>query len=63
LDAPIQGRLLALPTNFRMVWKGLLGTNALAYLGSLSVMKKILITFVPQSCTFELFTVVIHAAV
>jgi hypothetical protein len=30
-DAPLYGRLLALLTNIRLSWKGLAGTNALAY--------------------------------
>ncbi len=30
---PLKGRLLALPTNIRLGWKGLAGTNALAYFG------------------------------
>ena len=30
-DAPLKGRLLASPTNIRLGWKGLLGTNTLAY--------------------------------
>ncbi len=29
--AQLYGRLLALPTNIRLGWKGLPGTNALAY--------------------------------
>jgi hypothetical protein len=29
--APLKGRLLDLPTNTRLVWKGLPGANALAY--------------------------------
>jgi hypothetical protein len=29
--APLYGRLLALPTNIRLGWKGLPGRNALAY--------------------------------
>ncbi len=31
--APIKGSLLALPTNSRLGWKGLPGTNSLAYNG------------------------------
>ncbi len=30
-SAPLYGRLLALPTNIRLGWKGLPGKNALAY--------------------------------
>jgi len=30
-DAPLLGRLLALPTNNRLSWRGLAGTNTLAY--------------------------------
>ncbi len=30
-DAPFYGRLLALPTNIRLSWKGLPGTNTPAY--------------------------------
>jgi hypothetical protein len=30
-EAPLQGRLLALPTNIRLGWKGLPGTNTLAF--------------------------------
>ncbi len=29
--APLKGRLLALPSNIRLSWKGLPGKNALAY--------------------------------
>ncbi len=29
--APLQGKLLALPTDITLEWKGLLGTNPLAY--------------------------------
>ncbi len=31
LGSPFKGRLLASPTNIRVVWKGLPGTNTLAY--------------------------------
>jgi hypothetical protein len=31
--APLEGRLLALPTNIRLGWKSMPGTNALAYYG------------------------------
>jgi hypothetical protein len=31
LAAPLKGRFLALPTNIRLGWKGLPGTNALTY--------------------------------
>jgi len=31
LSAPLQGMLLALPTNIRLGWKGLPGTNTVAY--------------------------------
>jgi hypothetical protein len=34
------GRLLALPANTKLGWKGLKGTNALAYFSSLLVTKK-----------------------
>ncbi len=30
-DTPLLGRLLALPTNIRLSWKGLQGTNTLAF--------------------------------
>jgi hypothetical protein len=30
-DAPLKGRLLALPTNIRLGWQYLPGTNTLAY--------------------------------
>jgi hypothetical protein len=30
-DAQLLGRLLVLPTNITLGWKGLLGTNAVAY--------------------------------
>jgi hypothetical protein len=30
---PLKGRLLASPTNTRLGWKGLPGTNTLAYYG------------------------------
>jgi hypothetical protein len=29
--APLEGRLLASPTNIRLGWKGLSGTNTLVY--------------------------------
>ncbi len=32
-SAPLEGRLLALPTNTRLGWKSLPGTKALAYYG------------------------------
>jgi hypothetical protein len=35
-DAPLKGRLLALPTKNRLGWKGLLGKNTLAYYGQKS---------------------------
>jgi hypothetical protein len=30
-EASLSGRLMALPANFRLGWKGLAGTKALAY--------------------------------
>ncbi len=30
-EAPLLGKLLTIPTNVRLVWKGLTETNALAY--------------------------------
>jgi hypothetical protein len=30
-DAPLYGKLLVVPTNTRLGWKGLPGTNTLAY--------------------------------
>jgi len=30
-DAPLSGKLLALPTDIRLSWKGLPGINSLAY--------------------------------
>jgi hypothetical protein len=35
--APDKGRLLALPTNIKLVWKGLSGTNTLAYYKHLQI--------------------------
>jgi hypothetical protein len=36
--APLKGKLLALTTNIRLGWKGLPGTNALAYYKKLYLM-------------------------
>ncbi len=36
--APLYGRLLALPTNTRLGWKGLPGTDTLAYYRNLSIL-------------------------
>ncbi len=36
--APLLGRLLASPTNIRLGWKGLPGTNTLAYYENLQIM-------------------------
>ncbi len=33
-DDLLKGSLMALPTNVRLVWKGLSGTNTLAYYGT-----------------------------
>ncbi len=38
-SVPLLGRLLALSTNIRLGWKGLLGTNTLAYCALLYAMK------------------------
>jgi hypothetical protein len=38
--APLLGRLLALPTNIRLGWKGLSGTNTLTYWVHSQVMRK-----------------------
>jgi hypothetical protein len=37
IDAPLYGRLLALPTNIRLGWKGLTGTKTLAYYEHLQI--------------------------
>jgi hypothetical protein len=37
---PLQGKLLALPTNVGLGWKGVRGTNTLAYFTSLTARKK-----------------------
>ncbi len=44
LGAPLYGRHLALPTNVRLVWKGLPGTNTQAYYEKLKSFK----TLVPE---------------
>ena len=43
-DAPLLGRLLALPTNNRLGWKGLIGVNTLAYYKKLTYRLKSFIT-------------------
>ncbi len=35
--SPLERRLLALPTNIRLRWKGLPGINILAYYGNLQI--------------------------
>jgi hypothetical protein len=50
--APLYGRLLALPTNIRLGWKGLLGTNALSYNEEASLTGVIFYSIV--HCTHEL---------
>ncbi len=47
------GRLLAWPEYFRLVWKGLLGTNALAYAASSAETKSLI--KLAQSCKFYWF--------
>ncbi len=47
-DASLMGKLLVLPTIFRLDWKVIAGTNTLAYLTSLTVTKdKCFITLTP----------------
>ncbi len=59
-SAPLYGRLLASPTNIRRDWKGLSGTNTLAYYESPYVTdKKDFITFGPAANVIKLFTAVI----
>jgi hypothetical protein len=44
LGAPLKGKLLkALPTNIRLVWKGLPGKNTLAYLYHSKITQKIVL--------------------
>jgi hypothetical protein len=61
LGAPLQGRLLALPTNIRLGWKGLPGTNALAYFenSELTAVRSFK-TLAPGACTIKLITDVIY---
>jgi hypothetical protein len=48
MEPTLVGRLLALPANIRLGWKGFTGKNALAYLAPSSVTKKkSFITFPP----------------
>ncbi len=47
INSPLRLALLALHSNIRQAWKGLSGTNALAYLPYLQATKKKYITLVP----------------
>ncbi len=54
-------RLLALPAKVRLDWKGLPGTNTLAYLASMLEMKtKSFMTMTLGPNLIKLFTVVIY---
>jgi hypothetical protein len=62
--ALLQGRLLALPKNYRQAWKGLPGANTLAYYeNSLLTHVKYFIILAPGTFTIKLFTAVIVAVV
>jgi len=37
--ATLKGRLLSLPTSIKLAWKGVPGTNTLAYLSNLKIDK------------------------
>ncbi len=47
-DAPLQGRLLALPTNIQLGWQYLPETNALAYLKIRKLRTKKFLTLAPD---------------
>ncbi len=46
-DASFLGKLLVLPANVRLDWKGIAGANTLAYLASSSAANKFFITLTP----------------
>ncbi len=53
---------LALPTNIRLGWRGLPGTNTLAYYENPEItVVKSLIVLTPGACVIKLFTAVIVA--
>jgi hypothetical protein len=53
---------LALPANIRLGWRGLPGTNTLAYYENPEItVEKSLIVLTPGACTIKLFTAVIVA--
>ncbi len=57
LGAPLLARLLALPANIRLDWKGLPGTKALAYYKTLSISAvKLIITILPGVNLIKLFS-------
>ncbi len=57
--APLKGRFLALPANIRLGWKGLPGTNVLAYNKKLYLTAvKSFITLVLGANVIKLFTVI-----
>ncbi len=55
-DGPLLDYLLALPQNIKPGWKGLSGTNTLAYFTSLSVRKGIAMFVERKVCSSALFT-------
>ncbi len=55
---PLLGRLLASPTNIRLGWSGLPGTNTLAYCKNLSM--TIFIVKAPGTNVIKLFTDVFY---
>ena len=60
-DVPLWGRLLASLTNITLVWKGLPGTNTLAYYESSKITDVLsFITLPPGPNVIKLFTAVIY---
>jgi hypothetical protein len=60
--APPLGRLLALPTNIRLGWRGLAGTNTLVYYEK-AKLKRLYITLGPVINVIKLFMAVIFVTV
>ncbi len=60
-DAPFYGRVLALPTNNSLGWKGLSGTNTLAYYENLEITdRKSFITLGSGVKVLKLFSLIIY---
>jgi hypothetical protein len=51
------GRLLPLPTNIRLRWQGMAGTNTLAYNNTATITITALKNFIVQALNFNIFKV------